>query len=62
MRRTGKKKAKVGFHKVEQDRMEGVVYPGPDFGAGIDENLYRVRKNLEEESLREQKREASETL
>lgn len=54
MRRTGKKKAKVGFHKVEQDRMEGVVYPGPDFGAGIiDENLYRVRKNLEERSLRE---------
>lgn len=57
-RRTGKKKAKGGFHKVEQDRMEGTVYSGLDFGAGVDENLCRVRKHIEEESLREQKREA----
>jgi hypothetical protein len=49
MRRTGKRKAKSGVHKVEQDRME--------------ENLYKVRKSRKkEEPLREQKREASETL
>ena len=64
MRRTGKRKAKSGrVHKVEQDRMEGTVYSGPDFGAGVDENLYKVRKSRKkEEPLREQKREASETL
>jgi hypothetical protein len=64
MRRTGKRKAKSGrVHKVEQDRVEGTVYSGPDFGAGVDENLYKVRKNQEEEeSLSEQKREAGETL
>jgi hypothetical protein len=62
MRRTGKRKAKIGFHKVEQDRAEGTVYSGPDFGAKVDENLYKVRKNMEEESLREQKRRSSETL
>lgn len=62
MRRTGKRKAKAGFHKVEQDRVEGTVYSGPDFDAGVDENLYKVRKSLEEKSLREQKKEASETL
>jgi hypothetical protein len=38
------------------------VYSGPDFGAGVDENLYKVRKSREEEPLREEKREASETL
>lgn len=62
MRRTGKRKAKAGLHKVEQDRAEGTVYSGPDFGAGVDENLYKVRKNMEEELLREQKKESSETL
>jgi hypothetical protein len=62
MRRTGKRKAKSSFHKVEQDRAKGMVYSGPDFGAEVDENLYRIRKNMEEESLREQKRESSETL
>lgn len=63
MRRTGKRKAKSGVHKVEQDRVEGTVYSGPDFGAGVDENLYKVRKSQEEEEpLREQRREASETL
>lgn len=61
MRRTGKRKAKAGLHKVEQDRIEGAVYSGPDFGAGVDENLHKVRKNLEEESLREQKKEFRET-
>jgi hypothetical protein len=63
MRRTGKRKAKSGrVHKVEQDRAEGTVYSGPDFGAGVDENLYKVRKSREEEPLSEQKREAGETL
>jgi hypothetical protein len=61
MRRTGKRKAKIGLHKVEQDRTEGTVYSGPDFGAGVDENLYKVRKNSEM-LLREQKKETSETL
>jgi hypothetical protein len=65
MRRTGKRKAKTGIHKVEQDRVEGTVYSGPDFGAGVDENLYKVRKSQEEEEekpLREQRREAHERL
>jgi hypothetical protein len=65
MRRTGKRKAKRGVHKVEQDRAEGTVYSGPDFGAEqVDENLYKMRKNNmeEEESLREQKREFTETI
>jgi hypothetical protein len=63
MRRTGKRKAKSSrIHKVEQDRVEGTVYSGPDFGAGVDENLYKVRKSREEEPLSEQKREAGETL
>jgi hypothetical protein len=63
MRRTRKRKAKSGrVHKVEQDRVEGTVYSGPDFGAGVDENLYKVRKSREEEPLSEQKREAGETL
>lgn len=62
MRRTGKRKAKNGVHKVEQDRTEGTVYSGPDFGAEqIDENLYKIRKNMEEESRREQKRQFTET-
>jgi hypothetical protein len=62
LRRTGKRKAKSGVHKVEHDRVQGTVYSGPDFGAGVDENLYKVRKSQEEEPLREQKKEASETL
>jgi hypothetical protein len=63
LRRTGKRKAKSGVHKVEHDRVEGTVYSGPDFGAGVDENLYKLRKSQEEEEpLREQKREAGETL
>jgi hypothetical protein len=67
MRRTGKRKAKSSrIHKVEQDRVEGTVYSGPDFGAGVDENLYKVRKSQEEEEeeepLSKQKREAGETL
>ena len=63
MRRTGKRKAKSSrIHKVEQDRVEGTVYSGPDFGAGVDENLYKVRKSQEEEPLSKQKREAGETL
>jgi hypothetical protein len=62
MRRTGKRKAKSGVHKVEQKRVEGAVYSGPDFRAGVDENLYKVRKSDEEEPLKEQKREASETV
>jgi hypothetical protein len=64
MRRTGKRKAKSSrIHKVEQDRVEGTVYGGPDFGAGVDENLYKVRKSQEEEEpLSKQKREAGETL
>lgn len=54
MRRTGKRKAKVEVHKIEQDRMEGTVYSEPYYGAGVDENLYRARKNIEEqEPLRE---------
>ncbi len=61
LRRT-ERKAKSGVHKVEQDRVEGTLYSGPDFGAGVDENLYKVRRSQEEEPLREQKREASETL
>jgi hypothetical protein len=31
MRLTGKRKAKVGIHKVEQDRAEVTVYSGRDF-------------------------------
>jgi hypothetical protein len=62
MGRTGKRKTKIGLHKVEQDRAEGTVYSGPDFGARVDENPYKVRKNSEEESLREQKKETSESL
>lgn len=53
------KKAKGGVHKVEQDRAEGTVYSGPDFGAEVDENLYKVRKK--EESIREQRSKFRQT-
>jgi hypothetical protein len=43
MLRTGKRKAKIGLHKVEPDR-EGTVYSGPDFGAGVDGNLYKSER------------------
>jgi hypothetical protein len=29
MKLTGKRKAKLGFHKIEQDRAEGTVYSEP---------------------------------
>ena len=51
------KPAKGGFHKVEQDRQEGTVYTGPDFGAHVNENLTEVRR--EDKTNR---REARETL
>lgn len=49
-------------HKIEQDRAEGMVQSGPDFGAEVDENLYKVRKNAEEKSIREEGQEQRETI
>jgi hypothetical protein len=48
--------------KTEQDRSEGMVQTGPDFGAEVDENLYKVRKNAEEKSMREEGQEQRETI
>lgn len=54
------KPAKGGFHSVEQDRQEGTVYSGPDFGAHMDKALTELRRT--EKTIRETRRENRETL
>ncbi len=54
------KPAKGGFLIVEQDKQEGAVYSGPDFGVHVDKDLTELRR--EDKTVSETRRETRETL